>query len=71
MPTVYAKEYEKFEGLLRRFNRKVSNAGILRELRDRETYEKPSTRRRKKKISAIKRAQRDRQKIVDSQTRKY
>lgn len=39
---------ESFEGMLRRFKRKVEQDGILRELRDRKHYEKPSERKRKK-----------------------
>jgi small subunit ribosomal protein S21 len=44
---------ESFESLLRRFNRKVQQDGILKEIRRRECYEKPSMKRKKKE--AIKR----------------
>jgi small subunit ribosomal protein S21 len=37
-----------FESMLRRFKRKVEQEGILREVRDRKHYEKPSERKRKK-----------------------
>ena len=43
----YKKE-ESFESMLRRFKRQVEHDGILREVRDRKHYEKPSERRRKK-----------------------
>ena len=31
---------------LRRFKKKIQNSGLLQELRDRETYTKPTTRRK-------------------------
>ena len=48
MPEVEVKKDESFEAALRRFKRKIEQEGILRELRDRKHYEKPSERRRKK-----------------------
>jgi len=44
-------ERESFESLLRRFNRKVQQHGILSEIRRREHYEKPSVRRKKKEAA--------------------
>jgi len=37
-----------FDSMLSRFNRAVHNSGILRELKVREFYEKPSIKRRRK-----------------------
>jgi small subunit ribosomal protein S21 len=48
MPEIEIKKDESFEGALRRFKRKLEQEGILRELRDRKHYEKPSERKRKK-----------------------
>lgn len=45
---VEIKKDESFEAALRRFKRKVEQEGILREVRDRKHYEKPSERKRKK-----------------------
>jgi small subunit ribosomal protein S21 len=42
------KEGESFEAALRRFKRQIEQEGILREVRDRKHYEKPSERKRKK-----------------------
>jgi small subunit ribosomal protein S21 len=42
----------KVEQALRKFKKKVMESGLLQELRDRETYEKPTTARKKKKASA-------------------
>jgi len=48
MPEVEVRKDESFEAALRRFKRKIEQEGILRELRDRKHYEKPSERKRKK-----------------------
>jgi len=40
---------ESFESLLKRFNRRVQQTGILSEVRRREHYEKPSVRRKRKR----------------------
>jgi len=42
---------------LRRLKKKVANAGIIRELKEREFHEKPSETRRKAKARAVKRWQ--------------
>lgn len=39
-------------GALRRFKKKVQDSGILQELREREYYEKPTTKRKKAKAAA-------------------
>ena len=49
MAEVKASENESFESLLRRFNKKVQQTGVLSELRRRKHYEKPSVRRNRKK----------------------
>ncbi len=48
MTGVVAGNNESFESLLKRFNRKVQHNGILSEVRRREYYEKPSTKRKRK-----------------------
>jgi small subunit ribosomal protein S21 len=48
---VTAGEEESFDSLLKRFNRKVQQDGILAELRRREHYEKPSIKRKRKKAA--------------------
>jgi small subunit ribosomal protein S21 len=42
---------ESFDNLLRRFNRKVQQAGILSEFRRRAYFEKPCTTRKKKEAA--------------------
>ncbi len=51
MAEVVASENESFDGLLKRFNRKVQQEGILSELRRREHYEKPSVKRKRKRAA--------------------
>lgn len=48
MPEIEIRKDESFESALRRFKKKIEQEGILREVRDRKHYEKPSERRRKK-----------------------
>jgi len=45
---VVAGENESFESLLKRFGKKVQQAGILSEARRREHFEKPSDKRKRK-----------------------
>jgi small subunit ribosomal protein S21 len=48
MSEVEIRKGESFESALRRFKKKIEREGILREVRDRKHYEKPSERKRKK-----------------------
>ena len=48
MSDVVAGENESFESLLKRFGKKVQQAGILSEARRREHFEKPSDKRKRK-----------------------
>jgi len=48
---VRASGGESFESLLRRFNKKVQQDGILSEMRRREFYEKPSVKRKRKEAA--------------------
>ncbi len=42
------------EVLIKRFNKAVKKAGIIKEVRDRRYYEKPSDKRRKEKKRRLK-----------------
>lgn len=44
-----------FNGAMRRFKKKVQEAGIIQEVRERQFYEKPSAKRKRKKDAAVKR----------------
>ena len=51
MTNIVAGESERFESLLKRFNKKVQQSGILAEARRREHYEKPSVKRKRKEAA--------------------
>ncbi len=51
MAEVVIGDNESFESALRRFNKKVQQAGILSEARRREHYEKPSVKRKRKEAA--------------------
>jgi small subunit ribosomal protein S21 len=55
MPFVKVRENEPFEVALRRFKRSVEKAGIPKELRMRQFYEKPTQERKRKRAASIKR----------------
>ncbi len=58
MTKVVVKEGEPFEKALKRFKKKVEAAGILKEVRRREHYLKPSIRKKEKQRAADKRRRR-------------
>jgi small subunit ribosomal protein S21 len=49
--SVYVKD-GNVEKALRKFKKKITDSGLLNELRERETYEKPTTRKKRKKSTA-------------------
>ena len=51
MAEVVAGNNESFENVLKRFNRRVQQDGILSETRRREYYEKPSIKRKRKEAA--------------------
>lgn len=52
MIIVNVKENESIEKALKRFKKKFERTGVLKELRSRTFYEKPSISRRAEKIKA-------------------
>jgi small subunit ribosomal protein S21 len=58
MTSIRIRDGESFEGALKRFKKMVEKSGILTELRKREFYEKPSQKRKRKAVAAVKRSQR-------------
>ena len=57
MPSIKVKENEPFDIAIRRFRRACEKAGVLTEIRKREFYEKPTSKRKRKKAEAVKRHQ--------------
>ena len=51
MTKVAISKNESFDSLLKRFNRKVQQDGILREMRRHEYFEKPSIKRKRKEAA--------------------
>jgi small subunit ribosomal protein S21 len=51
--TVVVKENENINQALRRFKKKVEDSGMLDELRRKEFYEKPTTKRKRLKGAAV------------------
>lgn len=63
MLIVNVKENESIDKALKRFKKKFEKTGVLKELRARTAFEKPSVRRRNQIIRA---AYREQQKIENS-----
>ena len=55
MPSVRPRENEPFDIALRRFKRICERAGVISEIRRRESYEKPTEERKRKAAAAVKR----------------
>lgn len=55
MSKIIIKDTENFESAIRKFRRIVEQSGHLKILREKEQYEKPTAKRKRKKASAIKR----------------
>ena len=61
--TVTKKRNEDIESLIKRFKRKVTKSGILKDLRIKEFYEKPSVKVTRKSREARKRLKKDQSKF--------
>lgn len=53
MIVVPVKEGENIEKALKKFKRKFEKTGVIKELRNRQAFEKPSVTNRKKMMRAI------------------
>ena len=53
MIIVPVKEGENIEKALKKFKRKFEKTGVVKELRNRQAFEKPSVKNRKKMMRAI------------------
>ena len=53
MIIVQVKEGDNIEKALKRFKRKFEKTGIVKELRSRQAFEKPSVTNRKKMMKAV------------------
>jgi small subunit ribosomal protein S21 len=64
---VVRRRGESDDELLKRFRKKFSKSGLAKELRDRMYYEKPSDKRRRKKMQSIRLIQREEKKMEEAQ----
>ena len=55
MPGVRVRDGEPIERVMRIFKKQVEKSGVIAEVRKREFYEKPSIKKKKKRIAAQKR----------------
>jgi len=69
--TVQGDDERAFIKAFRIFNKKVQDSRILRELREREYYERPSIVRKRKKAIAVKREQKRMESQLTSRKRLY
>lgn len=53
MLVVQLKEGDTLEKALKKFKKKFEKTGVVKELRERQKYTKPSVRRRQQKIRAV------------------
>lgn len=60
MPGIVVGSSESIDSALKRFKKQVERAGVVSEVRRREFYEKPSQKRKKKVMAAIKRMRKSR-----------
>ena len=56
---VYLNDHDTIEKALRKFKKKIATSDLMNELRDRQHYIKPTTKRKLKKAAAKKRWQRE------------
>lgn len=56
MPTVFSREGEPFEIMLKRFKKKCERASILSDIKKHQAYEKPSEAKKRKKNVAMRKA---------------
>lgn len=60
---VIARYDENIDSLIKRFKKKVNRSGILKEFKDNTFYQKPSEKKKRKRIEAAIRRIKDEQKI--------
>ena len=69
MPSIDLHENSIFDVALRRFKRACEKAGIQTKLRQSEYFEKPTSKRKRKKAAAVKRYAKKMQKEQESMER--
>lgn len=65
---VIARYDESIDSLIKRFKKKVNRSGILREFKDSTVYQKPSEKKKRKRIEAAIRRSKDDQKLKEKRS---
>ena len=65
MTGVVSGENESLDSLLKRFNKKVQQSGVLSEMRRHEFFEKPSIKRKRKEADKRRKSSRVSKKMVN------
>jgi len=65
---VIARYDESIDSLIKRFKKKVNKSGILREFKDSTFYQKPSIKKKRKRIEAAIRRVKDEQKLKEKRS---
>jgi len=65
---VIARYDESIDSLIKRFKKKVNRSGILREFKDSTFYQKPSIKKKRKRIEAAIRRVKDEQKLKEKRS---
>lgn len=63
MTEIQIKENENLDDAIKRFKKKVQDAGILQEMKKREFYEPPSVRRKQKMWAAAKKRKKNKRRL--------
>ncbi|MHA1817331.1 MAG: 30S ribosomal protein S21 [Candidatus Heimdallarchaeaceae archaeon] len=66
---VVRKKNESMDELLKRFRKKYSKSGLARELRERMAFEKPSDRKRRKRVQAQRLREKEEEKVKEMHDR--
>ena len=66
---VIRRDGENDEDFIKRFRKKFSKSGIVKEFRDRLYFEKPSDKKRRKKAQSIRSIKRDEEKATEMRER--
>ena len=66
---VVCKKNESIDDLLKRFRKKYSKSGLARELRERMAFEKPSDRKRRKRVQAQRLREKEEEKVREMHDR--
>ncbi len=66
---VVRREGEKDEDFIKRFRKKFSKSGLAKEYRDRMFFEKPSDKKRRKRLQSIRLIKREEEKALEMKER--